>query len=177
MSGFKPSHAALGAMVAWGVTRKLDEQVAKSDGAGGEGVSQMEPREGISDGVEEQLSDLYGLERRHRGGRDAIDGYVGATVEALSPGGTATVRITPTSGHELMVKSLEFDRRDDHDYEFLIGGNRRSENHRVKLSNPRRVQRGKPVLAKVTNNGTSDSTFDFEGEMWGIPTKNGLGRK
>lgn len=179
MVEFKASHAVLGAAVAWGVTRQLDKQAAKASEDNGEQPAGTEPTMDSEElaAVEEQLADLYGLERRQRGGQDAIDGYVGTTISDLSPGATATVRITPTAGHELMVKSLVFDRRSDHEYEFLIGGNRRSENHQVRLQAPRRVQRGKPVLAKVTNNSGSSSSFDFEGEMWGIPTANGMGRR
>lgn len=133
-----------------------------------------------NEGVVRELEELNRRERRNEPTYDSIDAWVGTTVNNLSAGGTATITITPTNGHELYVKRLEFTRQDNHIYTMEIGGvTVETDFHKWKATTPRRVNRGQPIVARVENNTdqsnvsnkTTDIDFEFEG--WGRPTNQG----
>lgn len=175
------SDAALGAAIAWGVQGSLNKasQDTQTD-SGSDGtqtsLSSKQMDETVNTDVERELARMNDRQARNEPPANSINGFVGETVEDLSPGGSVTVRITATSGHNMDVKRLEFTRKSNHEYVHELGGNRVSKTHNFESEPPRTVHNGNPIVSKVTNNSSSSTTdVDFEGQMWGWATEQGRG--
>lgn len=172
--------AAAGAAIGWFVTRQLDQ----ADNGGEENQEPTSSNttpggQNIPEGMKtpDELAALYELEARNRPTRDSVEGWVGTTINDLSPGATATIKIRPTKGHHVQVERLEFTREDNHDYDIRIAGSTVSNSHKYVANPPRKVTHGKPIVCKVTNNtGSRTPDIDFEGEMWGWATDSGRGQ-
>jgi hypothetical protein len=64
------------------------------------------------------------------------------------------------------VKKATFDRRDDHNYSFLIDGQGLSSNHNLELTAPRKMSQGGKLVGVVENASGSASELDFEFLGW-----------
>lgn len=118
----------------------------------------------------EATRELTRLQRRNNPPPESVPAYASRTIK-LNAGQSATVEYTPRKGYDLRVQSIEFDRRDNHNYTFNVGGDTNSETHVIKFSPPRRVQQGQKVVSEVENNQSSGSTtFDWQIDAWAIPT-------
>lgn len=113
----------------------------------------------------EKLEKLIEIESKNKPTTGDKDAYASAVV-SLDAGQTAEVTVEPLDGYNLRVKRIEFDRRDNHDYTLNVGGDVTSVNHRAKYTSPKLVSQSDRVMAVVTNNGSSTTTFDFEMAAW-----------
>lgn len=112
-----------------------------------------------------KLERLIAIEEKHQPSPGDKDAFTSATIE-LEAGETAQVTVEPAEGFNLRVKSVYFDRRDDHSYEINVGGDISSVSHRAKYTSPKLVSQSDRVVASVTNNSSGATIVDFEIEAW-----------
>lgn len=117
------------------------------------------------DKIIDQLDALHAIEAKTKPSPGDKDAFASATV-SLNPDETVLVTVEPQTGFNLRVKSIEFDRRDNHSYEFNVGGDLTSVSHRAKYVSPKKVSQGDRVIAQATNNSNSGTTIDFEMIAW-----------
>lgn len=152
--------------------RKQAERDGTADGTTNGSTKQPMTNEPAQNDAQhdEATQKLLEHQRRNEPPVEAVNAYVSRTI-TLNAGQPATVEITPPKGYNYRVSKIEFDRRDSHDYAFIVGGDTNAETHTLKFMTPRLVQHGQKVVAEVENNQSSGSTtFDFEFEAWAIPT-------
>lgn len=113
--------------------------------------------------------ELVEFKRKHKAPPEAVDEWASRTI-TLKPGQSARIVYNPPKGHNVRVRRIAFDRRDDHDYAFVVGGDTNAGTHRIKFQSPRRVMNGQPIVSEVENNSSSETTFDWELEAWAVPT-------
>lgn len=168
---------SLGQIVVGSVVGTLATRAVLGDGEGGGTGSVVESSQDGSDGLpkeddmneQSKIDRLIELREATQPGPEAIDAFVGRT-DTVADGATLTVEVTPTTGNDLRVERVYFDRRTSHTYQHLVGGVEVATSHQAQLSKPRLVEQGGKVVSKATNNSGSSSTFDFELEGWAIPT-------
>lgn len=169
------AQAVAGAAVGWAVTKQLDKTAenATDMDESDPNVQRGRTRNRASNRADTDTGRLYEIERHNRPSEESIEGWVGTSFE-LSPGQTATVEITPTDGFNDRIRRLEFTREDNHDYSLRIAGTEVSSSHKYVGKPPRTVERQQKIVCEVTNNTSStDTTIDFEAEVWGEPVDGG----
>lgn len=166
---------AVGAAIATIVGQALTSDGSddgSTNGSDGDNNGTVEPTTTATDGGTAEgsaVDQLVEFKRKNEAPPEALDSYVGRTVD-IPAGGSATVTVTPEDGYDLRVKKLYFDRRSNHSYTFVVGGNQLSENHQLVLESPRKSTQSGKIVAEAVNNASSSSTQDFEMHGWAVPS-------